>query len=125
MRRGAVTRFGWVLCLAMAVACAPREGVREPPNGEGVDRGDPSGIVVIQATNQNTSQATIYMVQNEGMPTRVGEIPGLSERFFERTVWGAPSVQFDVRFLAGRTFRTPSVVAMPGDTIHLTIPPRR
>lgn len=125
MRRGAVTRFWWVLGIAMAVACAPRDGVREPPNGEGLDRDDPSGTVTIQVTNQNTSQATVYMVENEGMPRRVGEVPSLSERFFERTIWGAPSVQFDVRFLAGRTFRTASVVAMPGDTIHVTIPARR
>jgi hypothetical protein len=125
VRKGASRRFGWVLGIALAVACAPREGVREPPNGEGLDRDDPSGVVTIQVTNQNTSQATIYIVQNEGIPMRVGEVPSLSERFFERTVWGAPSVQFDVRFLAGRTFRTASVVAMPGDTIHVTIPARR
>jgi hypothetical protein len=112
-----------MLAAAMALACAPQNGVREPPNGEGALRGP--GTVVVHVQNQSTTQATLFMIQDEGMGRRIGEVPSLSERFFERELWGSRNIRFEVRLLAGRSYRTASVAASPGDTIQVTIPARR
>jgi hypothetical protein len=114
-----------VLITTLAVACAPLNGVREPPNGEGQARDTGPGMVVVHVQNQNTTQATLFMIEDEGMGRRLGEVPALSDRFFERELWGARNVRFEVRLLAGPTYRTASVPAIPGDTIQVTIPPRR
>jgi hypothetical protein len=120
-----MSRLPAITVLALALACAtPGEGVREPPNGA-PHRDAATGPVVVYVQNQNTAQATLYMIEDDGMPRRIGEVPALSERFFQREIWGIRNVRFEIRILAGRTFRTPSVAASPGDTIQVTIPVRR
>jgi hypothetical protein len=112
-----------MLGAALALACAPQNGVREPPNGEGELWGP--GSVVVHVRNQSTTQATLFMIEDEGMGRRIGEVPSLSERFFERELWGPRNISFEVRLLAGRSYRTASVPAAPGDTIQVTIPARQ
>jgi hypothetical protein len=119
-----MSRLPAITALALALACAsPGEGVREPPNG--APRDAVTGPVVVYVQNQNTAQATLYMIEDGGMPRRIGEVAALSERFFQHNIWGPRNVRFEVRILAGRTFQTPSVTASPGDTIQVTIPVRR
>jgi hypothetical protein len=112
-----------MLAAALALGCAPQNGVREPPNGEGALGG--AGTVVVHVRNQSTTQATLFMIEDEGMGRRLGQVPSLSERFFERELWGSRNIRFEVRLLAGRSYRTASVPAAPGDTIQVTIPIRQ
>lgn len=123
MSARSVIRCSVMLGATLALACAPQNGVREPPNGEATLHGP--GTVVVHVRNQNTAQATLFMIEDEGMARRIGEVPSLSERFFERELWGSRHIRFEVRLLAGRSYRTASVQAAPGDTIQVTIPVRR
>jgi len=83
---------------------------------------DEPAPVVIHIQNRAAQQATIFMIPDGGLRVRVGEVPSFSERYFEQQVWLGRTLEFDVRLLAGRTYRTSSVPAAPGDTVQVTIP---
>lgn len=117
MNTRAVVGVPLAAVMILAAAC----GVRDDALND-LDPEAGTATVVIHVQNRAAQQATVFIIPEGGSRARVGEVPAHAERFFERDVWLARTLEFDIRILAGRTYRTSSIPAYAGDTIQVTIP---
>lgn len=84
----------------------------------------PAGRNEIQVTirNQNFSDASVYAIWRAGARVRLGSVTGNSSRTFS-TPWRGDVIQFEVDFLGGGGYTTPSYPVNEGDHLELTLRP--
>ena len=74
----------------------------------------------MEVDNRNFYDATIYVLTGAG-ERRLGIVQGKTERTFVTRLDGPDSVRFRVRMLAGGSFTTESMTAVPGEILVLII----
>lgn len=106
-----------LLALSLLVqGCAGNYG-NNPFQGE-------AGRNAIQVTvrNQNFSDASVWAIWRAGSRVRLGSVTGNSSRTFS-TPWRGSVIQFEVDFLGGREYRTPTYPVNQSDHLQLTLRP--
>lgn len=79
--------------------------------------------VVLAVDNQTFYDATLTALSPSGQRVRVGIVGGnAKDQFVVR--WAHPSIQVEVRLLAGGTYLTPALPVEPGDVVDLVLDPQ-
>lgn len=75
--------------------------------------------VIVHVENQNFNDATIYAIVRSSR-VRLGQVAGHAQAEFE-VPFRPTDLAFDIDLLAGRTFRTGTVLVSPGDEVFVVI----
>ncbi len=103
-----------LILVLIAVSCAPL-------GRRGAAPGAPDRIPV-EVENQNFYEATIYAITNAAR-VRIGRVGGNASGVLSAPFPATGQLGFEIRLLAVGAYSTHSVAVVPGDTVHLVVPP--
>lgn len=114
-------RFGILLGLLLAAACARSVPVEDAPDLSELPEAE-EGEIVVRIDNQHFQQAVI-IAHLGGRRIRLGEFEGKTSRVV-RIDWQDRELYFEVRLLANeRVRRTPTIRPYPDEVLDITIDP--